>query len=461
MRVHFIAIGGSAMHNLAIALHKKGFDVSGSDDVLFEPSVSRLSKYGLLPGQQGWYPEKVTTGIDAIILGMHARPDNPELLKAQALGLKIYSYPEYIYEQSKDKIRVVIGGSHGKTTITSMILHVLKAAGRDFDYMVGAQLEGFDTMVRLTHEAPVIVIEGDEYLASPIDRRPKFFLYKANIAVLSGIAWDHINVFPTFEIYTEQFSGFLKTIQPGGTVIYSEQDKVLTGVVNNDTSDIKKVPYHLPAFKITNGITTLIADNKEYPLQVFGEHNLLNAEAARLICLELGIGAGQFYQAITTFKGAARRLELLGKGEDTNVYKDFAHSPSKLTATIHAVKAQFPDRKLLALIELHTFSSLNKDFLEQYAHTMDEADEAIVFIDEHTFQQKKIEPYPPEVVKQAFLRNNIRVFNRIDELRSYMEQVDTQNKNVLFMSSGNFGGIDLNKLTESILHKVSNIKITN
>jgi UDP-N-acetylmuramate: L-alanyl-gamma-D-glutamyl-meso-diaminopimelate ligase len=461
MRVHFIAIGGSAMHNLAIALHKKGFSITGSDDVLFEPSVSRLSRYGLLPAQQGWYPEKVTSDIDAVILGMHARIDNPELLKAQALGLKIYSYPEYIYEQSKNKIRVVIGGSHGKTTITSMILHVLKAAGMDFDYLVGAQLEGFDTMVKLTPDAPIIVIEGDEYLSSPIDRRPKFHLYKANIAVLSGIAWDHINVFPTFEFYIEQFSEFLKTIQPGGTVVYSEQDAVLTKVVNEDQSHVKKMPYSLPAFKIIDGVTALIADGHEYPLQVFGDHNLRNAEAARLICRELGVSAPQFYHAITTFKGAARRLELLGKGEGTDIYKDFAHSPSKLTATIHAVKAQFHDRKLLALIELHTFSSLNKDFLNEYAHTMDEADEAIVFIDEHTFQQKKIEPYPAELVKKAFERNDLKVFNHADQLLNYLEHADTQNKNVLLMSSGNFGGMDLNKLTESILHKISNIQIIN
>lgn len=461
MRVHFIAIGGSAMHNLAIALHTKGFDVTGSDDVLFEPSVSRLSKYGLLPKEQGWYPEKITADIDAIILGMHARVDNPELLKAQELGLKIYSYPEYIYEQSKDKTRVVIGGSHGKTTITSMILHVLKAVGKEFDYMVGAQLEGFDTMVKLTHEAPVMVIEGDEYLSSPIDRRPKFHLYKANIAVLSGIAWDHINVFPTFEFYTEQFSEFLRTIQPGGTLVYCEQDAVLTKVVSDDRSEIEKIPYGLPAFKITGGVTSLVADGHEYPLQVFGDHNLLNTEAARLICQELGVSAQQFYQAITSFKGAARRLELLGKAEGTNVYKDFAHSPSKLTATIHAVKAQFPDRKLLALIELHTFSSLNQNFLNEYAHTMDSADEAIVFIDEHTFQQKNIAPYPSEVVKKAFARNDLKIFNHTDQLLNYLEHADIQNKNVLLMSSGNFGGMDLNKLTESILHKISNIQIIN
>jgi len=461
MRVHFIAIGGSAMHNLAIALHKKGFRVTGSDDVLFEPSVSRLSKYGLLPVQMGWYPDQVTADIDAIILGMHARIDNPELLKAQELGLKIYSYPEYIYEQSKDKLRVVIGGSHGKTTITSMILHVLQCAGRNFDYMVGAQLEGFDTMVKLTADAPIIVIEGDEYLSSPIDRRPKFHLYKANIAVISGIAWDHINVFPTFENYTEQFSLFIESMIPGGTLLYCKEDAVLNKVVAHNTSDVKKISYRLPAFEINNGVTSLLVDGKQYPLSVFGDHNLLNAEAARLVCEALGVSSPDFYEYITTFKGAARRLELLAEADGTHIYKDFAHSPSKLKATIHAVKTQFPQRKLLALIELHTFSSLNKDFLTEYAHSMDEADEAIVFIDEHTFEQKKIEPYPAEVVKMAFLRNDLLVFNQSQKLENYLNELPMQNKNILLMSSGNFGGMDLNKLTESILQKLRNNKIIN
>jgi UDP-N-acetylmuramate: L-alanyl-gamma-D-glutamyl-meso-diaminopimelate ligase len=461
MRVHFIAIGGSAMHNLAIALHKKGFVVTGSDDVLFEPSVSRLSKHGLLPVQNGWYPQNVTADIDAIILGMHARVDNPELLKAQQLGLKIYSYPEYIYEQSKDKLRVVIGGSHGKTTITSMILHVLQCAGKDFDYLVGAQLEGFDTMVKLSNDAPVIVIEGDEYLSSPIDRRPKFHLYKANIAVISGIAWDHINVFPTFVNYTAQFSLFIKSIQPGGTLVYCSEDEILRNVVLADTYNIKKIPYHLPKFEITDGLTSLLADGKKYPLAVFGDHNLLNVEAARLICDELGVPAIEFYQYITTFKGAARRLELLGQVDGTHIYKDFAHSPSKLKATIHAVKAQFPERQLLALIELHTFSSLNKSFLAEYEHCMDEADEAIVFIDEHTFQQKNIEPYPAEVVKNAFLKDDLQVFNQRQKLENYLNQIDMYNKNLLLMSSGNFAGMDLNKLTENILQKLTNNKIIN
>jgi len=451
MKVHFIAIGGSAMHNLAIALHKKGFRVTGSDDVLFEPSASRLAKYGILPAEQGWFPEKITVDLDAVILGMHARVDNPELLKAQELGLKIYSYPEYIYEQSKNKLRVVIGGSHGKTTITSMILHVLQNAGKDFDYLVGAQLEGFETMVKLTHEAPVIVIEGDEYLASPIDRRPKFHLYKANIGVISGIAWDHINVFPTFDSYTDQFKIFIETIEKGGKLIYNESDAILAKIVTESKSFIDKLPYKLPEYTIAKGLSSIIYQNKAYPLQVFGEHNLLNIEAARLVCESLGIEAEPFYSYIGSFKGAARRLEVVDKNETATVFKDFAHSPSKLKATIHAVKTQFPERKLLACIELHTFSSLNKDFLTEYAGTMDEADVAIVFIDQKTFQQKKMEPYPAETVKEAFSRNDLLFFDQPTALAAYLESFETQNSNVLMMSSGNFGGINLNKLAVKML----------
>ena len=451
MRVHFIAIGGSAMHNLAIALHKKGFKVTGSDDVLFEPSASRLGRYGILPTQEGWYPEKITPELDAVILGMHARIDNPELLKAQELGIKIYSYPDYIYEQSKDKLRVVIGGSHGKTTITSMILHVLQQAGKKFDYLVGAQLEGFETMVGLTDDAPVIIIEGDEYLASPIDRRPKFHIYKADIGVISGIAWDHINVFPTFDNYIDQFKIFAETIQPGGKLIYSQTDEVLNKMVEGLDVTIEKLPYSLPAYAIENGVTTILAGGEKYELEVFGQHNLLNMQAARLVCEGLGISGADFYQHITSFKGAARRLELIGKNDSSAIFKDFAHSPSKLTATIDAVKAQFPDRKLIACIELHTFSSLNKDFLNQYAGTMDKADEAIVFIDRKTFEQKKIEPYPAEAVKNAFANKNLLFFNEPADLLKYLEKLDISNSNLLMMSSGNFGGINLIGLKNNLI----------
>jgi UDP-N-acetylmuramate: L-alanyl-gamma-D-glutamyl-meso-diaminopimelate ligase len=452
MKVHFIAIGGSAMHNLAIALHKKGFEITGSDDVLFEPSISRLAKHGLLPEQNGWYPEKIADNLDAVILGMHARADNPELLAAQEKGIKIYSYPEYVYEQSKNKLRVVIGGSHGKTTITSMILHALQAAGKQFDYLVGAQLEGFDTMVQIS-DAPLIIIEGDEYLSSPIDRRPKFHLYKANLAVISGIAWDHINVFPTFENYTEQFEIFIQTIQPNGTVFYDDSDQVLQQLIASNQSTATKTAYRLSKYEVVNGVTSIISDDKKYPLQVFGEHNLLNLEAARSICSELGINAHDFYSSMVTFKGAARRLELLGENETTNIYKDFAHSPSKLKATIHAVKAQFPNRKLVACMELHTFSSLNKEFLSEYKGCMDEADVAVVFIDAQTFVQKKLEPYDANAVKVAFNRDDLLFFDKPQEFKAYVDQQQLSDKNLLLMSSGNFGGINLNELAVSLLNK--------
>jgi UDP-N-acetylmuramate: L-alanyl-gamma-D-glutamyl-meso-diaminopimelate ligase len=419
---------------------------------VFEPSASRLAKYGLLPAQQGWFPEKLSTDLDAVVLGMHARIDNPELLKAQELGLKIYSYPEYIYEQSKNKLRVVIGGSHGKTTITSMILHVLQLAGKDFDYLVGAQLQGFDTMVGLS-DAPIIVIEGDEYLSSPIDRRPKFHLYKANIAVLSGIAWDHVNVFPTFDSYVEQFRIFMKTIMVGGSLFYSETDEVLKETVLADDSEINKLGYNLPPHRIIDGVTYIIYEGKTYPLNVFGQHNLLNIEAARYVCGMFDIKTDEFYQYISDFKGAARRLELLGKNEHVSIYKDFAHSPSKLKATIQAVKAQFPNRKLLACMELHTFSSLNADFLNEYAGTMDEADTAVVFIDQKTFEQKKMQPYAAERVKEAFNRDDLVFFDQPASLLTLFEKFEPIDCSILLMSSGNFGGVDLNWLTESVLKK--------
>ncbi|MGZ4038407.1 MAG: UDP-N-acetylmuramate--L-alanine ligase, partial [Bacteroidia bacterium] len=368
MRTHLIAIGGSAMHNMALALHEKGYTISGSDDEINEPSRSRLAKAGLLPEQIGWFPEKITADIDAVILGMHARADNPELIRAKELGLKIYSYPEYIYEATKDKTRVVIGGSHGKTTITAMILHVLSKNNVNADFMVGAQLEGFSTMVKLSKEATIAVIEGDEYLASPIDRRPKFHLYHPNIAVLSGIAWDHINVFPTFENYVEQFTKFVDLIGQGGSLVYCREDKELVKVAERagQKNNITKIPYGVPPHEIVNGTTWLLADGTKIPLLVFGDHNLMNLTAARLVCRQLGLSDEQFYAAIQSFKGAAKRLEVVLKTNDFAFYKDFAHSPSKLKATTAAVKQQFGDRYIVACMELHTFSSLTEQFLNEY-----------------------------------------------------------------------------------------------
>jgi UDP-N-acetylmuramate: L-alanyl-gamma-D-glutamyl-meso-diaminopimelate ligase len=402
MKVHFIAIGGSAMHNMAIALKKKGFDVSGSDDEINEPSKSRLFAAGILPKSIGWFPEKISKDIDAVILGMHARLENSELLAAKEMGLKIYSYPEYIFQQTKNKTRVVIGGSHGKTTITSMILHVLAFWRKDFDYLVGAQLKGFDTMVKLTEDAPCAIIEGDEYLSSPIDRRPKFHLYKPNIALISGIAWDHINVFPTFENYLEQFKIFIELVQEGGTLIYANNDTVLRELAEKTKCRGIKIPYKVPLHIIENGVTWLQVKGKKIPLKIFGEHNLMNLKGAQLVCEGLGIVPQDFYEAISSFEGASKRLEIVRSEKDFSFFKDFAHSPSKLKATIEAVKKQFPKRKLIAAMELHTFSSLDENFLWEYKKSMDEADEAIVYYNPSTLEHKKLKPISEDLVKNCF-----------------------------------------------------------
>ena len=379
MKVHFIAIGGAAMHNLALALHLKGFEVSGSDDAIFDPSKSRLKSRGLLPETFGWFPEKITLDLDAIILGMHARIDNPELVRAQELGLKIYSYPEFIYEQSKDKTRIVIAGSHGKTTITAMILHVLDYHGRTCDYMVGAQLEGFDVMVQLSDNNDFIVLEGDEYLSSPLDLRPKFHHYKPNIALVSGIAWDHINVFPTFENYKAQFSIFVDSIVNGGSISYNEEDAEVRQIVEYSENPIRKFPYKTPKHNIEAGVTYLESDEGPIPLEVFGAHNLNNLAGAKWICQHMGIDEADFHEAIGSFSGASKRLEKIVSYKSTDIYKDFAHAPSKVTATTIAVKSQYPNRHLIACLELHTFSSLNESFLNQYRKSLSKADEAIIF----------------------------------------------------------------------------------
>lgn len=451
MRAHFIAIGGSAMHNLAIALHLKGNHVTGSDDEIFEPSKSRLAKHGLMPDTIGWDANRITNDIDEVILGMHARQDNPELLRAQELGLKIYSYPEYIYEQTKDKTRVVIGGSHGKTSITSMILHVLNYHNIENDYMVGAQLEGFDCMVHLSKTAKVAVLEGDEYLSSPIDRRPKFHLYRPNIALLSGIAWDHINVFPTFENYVEQFQIFVNLIEPNGKIIYYENDENVKHVSEKGRADIGKIRYTTHPYRVENGTTFLQTNAGEIFIQVFGEHNLQNLNGARLVLKELGISDAQFYEAIQTFKGASKRLELVKKTEQSVVYKDFAHSPSKLKATTKAVKDQFPNRKLIACMELHTFSSLNKTFLQEYENSMANADEAYVYFNPHTIEHKRLEALSPQQVKDAFASDNVTIFTDSEALVQQLKQHQWHNKNLLMMSSGNFDGIDFSKLAEELL----------
>lgn len=438
------------MHNMAIAMHQKGFRVSGSDDEILEPSRGRLQKHGLLPAAVGWNPELITKELDAVILGMHARADNPELLRAQELGVKIYSYPEYLYEQSRNKTRVVVGGSHGKTTITAIILHVLKHCGIDADYMVGAQLSGFDTMVKITENAPFMVLEGDEYLTSPIDRRPKFHLYHPHIALLSGIAWDHINVFPTFDNYVDQFRTFIQLIEPNGALVYCWDDPVLRKVAAEGRPDITRVPYGVPKHKLENGVTQLTRAGRSTPLQVFGNHNLMNVEGARLVCLRMGVTDDQFLDAIQSFKGAARRLELVDQNDHFAFYKDFAHSPSKLKATTAAVKAQFPGRRLVACMELHTFSSLNADFLKEYAGSMNNADEAYVYFNPHTIAHKKLPPITEAQVKEAFGRDDIRVSTDSKALVDELKSKDWQNANLLLMTSGNFDGVDFAALAKEL-----------
>ena len=452
MKVHFIAIGGSAMHNLAIAMHLKGYTVTGSDDEIFDPARGRLQRYGLLPDSYGWHPERITNDLDAIVLGMHARADNPELLRAQELGVKIYSYPEYLYEQSKDKTRVVIGGSHGKTTTTAMILHVLQHCGIEADYMVGAQLEGFEVMVRLSETAKVMVIEGDEYLTSPIDRRPKVHLYKPHVAFVTGIEWDHINVFPTFEIYKDQFAQFINLIEPGGRLIYCNDDAEVRDVaLKNSRTDIAKQPYDVPPHEVVEGITYLNTAHGRVPLRVFGNHNLLNLTAARYACNSLGVTDEQFDEAIQSFGGASKRLELVKATERSAVYKDFAHAPSKLRATIAAMKGQYPDRRLVACMELHTFSSLTAEFLKQYAGTMDRADVPFVYYSQHALQLKKLPNLDPEQVRAAFANERVRVFTDTKQMVEELRKMHWQDANLLMMSSGNFDGIDFKQLADELI----------
>ena len=448
MRTHFIAIGGSAMHNLALALHNKGYHVTGSDDAIFEPSKTRLQNKGLLPAEMGWFPEKITTAIEAVILGMHAKADNPELLKAQELGLKIYSYPEFLYEQSKNKTRVVIGGSHGKTTITSMILHVMHFHNIEVDYMVGAQLEGFDTMVHLTEKNDFIVLEGDEYLSSPMDRRPKFHLYQPNIALISGIAWDHINVFPTYENYVEQFETFIKLITNGGILVYNEDDAEVKRVAEAATNPIRKLPYSTPNYSVENGVTLLETPEGPMPIEVFGAHNLNNLAGAKWICQNMGVDEADFYEAIASFKGASKRLEKIAENKNNVAYKDFAHSPSKVSATTKAVKEQYPNRTLIACLELHTYSSLNPEFLQEYEGALDAADVAVVFYSPDAVKIKQLDEITTEQIGKAFNREDLIIYTNPAAFKEYLFHLkyDTEGIALLLMSSGNYGGLNFDEI---------------
>ena len=440
------------MHNLAIELHLKGYIVTGSDDEIYEPSVSRLVKYELLPAMTGWFPEKITADLEAVILGMHARQDNPELARARELGIKIYSYPEYIFEQSKDKHRVVIAGSHGKTTITSIILHVLKFNNRIFNYLVGAQIEGFDNMVKLSAEAPLIVIEGDEYFTSPLDPTPKFMHYQPHIALISGIAWDHFNVFPTWELYVKQFESLADSIPKAGAIIFDETDDMLDVIGQKGRPDVVSTPYNVHPNKIVNGKTILLTSGQgEVPILVFGDHNMKNISGAHAVCERIGITDEEFYNAIQTFKGASKRMELLGENADTLIYRDFAHAPSKVGATTAALKEQFPERTLVAVAELHTFSSLNKEFLKQYRRKLNAADIAIVYFNPLTIEHKKLEPLTEEDIRAAFKRDNLEIFTDSNKLAAFLKIQNWKDTNLLLMSSGTFGDMDLKELVVEVL----------
>jgi UDP-N-acetylmuramate: L-alanyl-gamma-D-glutamyl-meso-diaminopimelate ligase len=443
MYIHFIAIGGSVMHQLAIALKHKGYTVTGSDDEIFEPAATNLKNEGLLPAKEGWFPDSIKNDIDAVILGMHAKEDNPELQKARELGLKIYSFPEYIFRESLHKKRIAVGGSHGKTTTTAMIMHVLKNLKFDFDYLVGASLKGFDQSVKLT-DASVIVCEADEYPASTIEKRPKFHFLFPHIAVLTGIAWDHINVFPTFDFYLEQFVIFIQKIEKNGYLIYNETDNVLKELVaSHRRNDINYLPYALPRHTIENGVTTVWISDIKTDLKVFGNHNLLNLQAAWLVCRELGIKEEAFANAISNFEGAAKRLQLIAQKEGCNIFRDFAHAPSKVKASISAVKEQFPGKKLIAILELHTFSSLNKDFMHEYQGAMDNADEAIVFYSRHALELKRMNFLEPEIVKNGFQKERLDVITERERLAQKLKSYTFKNTNFLFMSSGTYDGLNI------------------
>ena len=434
------------MHNLALALHDKGYRITGSDDVIFEPSRSRLQQAGLLPDAIGWFSDRIHTDLDGVILGMHAKADNPELVRARELGIPVYSYPEFLYEQSKHKTRVVIGGSHGKTTITSMILHVMNYWDKPVDFMVGAQLEGFDRMVHLTDENEFILLEGDEYLSSALDRRPKFHLYHPNIALLSGIAWDHINVFPTFDSYREQFRIFLESIVPGGSITYNAEDEQVRRLVESLEAPVRKFPYRTPKYLVADGQTLLETPEGNLPLQVFGHHNLNNLAGAKWICQQMGIDEADFYEAMASFKGASKRLELLGRGGNSRIFKDFAHSPSKVEATTRAVREQYPGHRLVACLELHTYSSLNSDFLKEYRDSLDAADQAMVFYIPESLDIKKLDPLEPSDIKSAFGREDLKVFNETSALQQFLQTIPMEDTVLLLMSSGNYGGLDLDDL---------------
>jgi UDP-N-acetylmuramate: L-alanyl-gamma-D-glutamyl-meso-diaminopimelate ligase len=450
MKLHFISIGGNVMHQLALALHQKGYTITGSDDEIVDPARTNLQLAGILPSEIGWNDQLITSHLDGVILGMHAREDNPELAKALQLGIPVYSFPEYIYKESLHKKRIVIGGSHGKTTTTAMIMHLLQQQRLSFDYLVGAAIKGFQGSVQLT-EAPIIVCEGDEYPASAILKKPKFHFLFPHIAVITGIAWDHINVFPTFNIYLEQFTLFIQKIEPGGTLIYNQTDETLEGLVKkSQRTDINYLPYVLPIYRVADGITQIEIDGLTSDLAVFGEHNLLNLQAARLVGEQLGISTKDFLQSMADFSGAAKRLELLAAGKKARVYRDFAHAPSKVMATLSAVRQQFPQHYLIAVLELHTFSSLNEKFMEEYKGALDEANLAAVFYTHHSLEHKKLPPLETSRVKSGFGNESLIILNDRESLLDWLGKQDYQHTVLLLMSSGTFDGANMLTFAETI-----------
>ena len=452
MNVHFIAIGGSAMHNLAIALSRKNYNVSGSDDEIFEPSASRLKKQGIFPSQIGWDTNNIHEKLDAIIVGMHAKEDNPELLKARSMGIPVFSYPEYLYEQSKDKIRVVIGGSHGKTSITAMILHAISVVGLDVDYMVGAQLEGYDCMVKLSDTAKIMILEGDEYLSSPIDRRPKFHLYHPSIALISGIAWDHINVFPTFENYVSQFDVFCQKIEGQGVLIYNQEDEIVNQLGIKYSHKLNSIAYSTPNYSTNETGTEIELEGKKYVFQIFGAHNMQNLMGAMEVCKQIGVSNHEFLSALQSFKGAGKRLQKVVEKNGFVMFKDFAHSPSKLKATTSAVKEQFKEKQVVACMELHTFSSLNKEFLPLYNGAMKHADRAIVYFNTNVVMHKRLPAISVEDVKNAF-GGEVEVYNSTEEVLQIVQNINVNDSILLMMSSGNFDGVDYELLGQDLIAK--------
>lgn len=443
MNLHFVAIGGSIMHSLAISLKQQGHQISGSDDHIYDPASSRLAAHGLLPDEEGWHPERITAELDAVILGMHAFEDNPELAKAQELNIPVYSFPAFVFEQSHHKQRIVIAGSYGKTTTTAMVMHVLKEAGRDFDYLVGAQVEGFDNPVRVTEKAPMIIIEGDEYLASRIDPRPKFLLYQPHMVVITGISWDHINVFPTEDVYEEQFANLLHQLGKAADIIYCEGDARLRALVETytDANSQYRYPYRTPKYKVKDGKYVVKLEGEQSAVPLIGRHNMANLAAAWRVCQQVGIEIEDFFQHMQTFKGASIRLQILQETQQQVLIRDYAHAPAKVKASVDAVRERYASRHLIAVAELHTFSSLHADYLPLYRDSLAAASARIVYINPKAVAQKRMAPITREQLVDAFGTEDLVYTTTPSELTEAIAHARQGEDVLLLMSSGNLGGL--------------------